>query len=443
MRFGLRREYGTLSVRGEVFSVSRAPSGHTYLTLKEGDETLNVAFFKNRNFGDQTFKRGDMVACSGALDVYNSGLQLIATAIEPIGDGALYEEFLQLKAELANIGYFDTLKKKTIPPFVESIALITSESGAALQDILSTASDVLHVLTCTIYHTSVQGSGAAMEIARAISSASRSGVQVIAVSRGGGSLSDLHPFNSRIVAEAIFRSSVPVISAVGHETDVTIADLVADQRLETPTALGHFLATPYRRAREQLQQGRQRLERAIQSKVAHGTQLIQRREEVLRHRLEQRLANATLRASQCGRRIESIAMHQSRQREQHLAHLRSRILPLDPESTIDRYVFRIEGIAARLERAALWQWQQRASRLERLRTTITHLSPQRTLERGYAVLRTPDHKIVRSVQQATPGQDLEVLFADGTVSITIKQNNNEVRHEQNSHDKKRSRKTQK
>lgn len=442
MRFGLRREYGTFTVRGEIFSVSRAPSGHTYLTLKEGDETLNVAFFKNRNFAGQLFQRGDMVACTGALDVFNSGLQLIATTLETIGDGSLYEEFLQLKAELANIGYFDTLKKKTIPPLVESIALITSESGAALQDILSTASDVLHLLDCTVYHTSVQGSGAAMEIARAIAKASRSGVQVIALSRGGGSLGDLYPFNSRIVAEAIFRSSVPVISAVGHETDVTIADLVADKRLETPTALGNFLAAPYRSASQQLQQVRQRIWQAIQGVIMQSTQQIQRRAELLGHRFEQCLAGEKLRVSHSGSRIESIARQQLRQQEHSLARLRDRILPLDPESAVDRHLFRIEGIAARLERARCWQWQQRANRLEQLRATIAHLSPQRTLERGYAVLRTPERTIVSSVKQATPGLDLEALFADGTVLITIKQNK-EVRHEQNSNDKKRTRKTQK
>jgi len=375
-------------VEGEISNFGVAPSGHCYFTLKDANAALSVVMFRNvaAKLG---FKLADglQILAFGQISVYEKRgqYQLIAAQLMPKGLGALQLAFEQLKQKLAQEGLFDPKRKKPIPMFPRRIGLVTSPSGAALRDFLKIIGRRFPHLHIIIAPVRVQGEGAAEEIAAAIDQLNALDmVDVIVVTRGGGSLEDLWAFNEEIVARAIARSRLPTISAVGHEIDFTIADFVADLRAPTPSAAAELVI----RARDEW--------------LAQLTRYQQSLDKDLRRRL-----------TEARRRLAACALRQ-------------------PADLIRQYQQQVDDLARRLHRATDTTLQQRRSRLlsirlatppmllqrsrhrlAQARTRLELLSPQATLQRGYSITRLPDGRVIRSVKTVKSGDTIRTLVADG------------------------------
>ena len=265
--FVLRKVY----VKGEVSNCKYHPSGHIYFSLKDETGVLSCVMFAGQRRGLAfRMKDGDRVVAGGTVDVYerDGRYQLYAREITLEGAGALYERFLALKAELEEMGMFAAEYKQPIPPYIRRLGVVTAPTGAAVQDIRNISLRRNPYLQIILYPALVQGEGAADSIVRGIRMLDRAGVDVIIVGRGGGSIEDLWAFNEEKVARAIFECRTPVISAVGHETDFTIADLVADLRAPTPSAAAELAVADFAGILENLRAYRERLERGVSGKIS-------------------------------------------------------------------------------------------------------------------------------------------------------------------------------
>ena len=267
--FVLRKVY----VKGEVSNCKYHPSGHIYFSLKDETGVLSCVMFAGQRRGLAfRMKDGDRVVAGGTVDVYerDGRYQLYAREITLEGAGALYERFLALKAELEEMGMFAAEYKQPIPPYIRRLGVVTAPTGAAVQDIRNISLRRNPYLQIILYPALVQGEGAVDSIVRGIRMLDRAGVDVIIVGRGGGSIEDLWAFNEEKVARAIFECRTPVISAVGHETDFTIADFVADLRAPTPSAAAELAVADFAGILENLRAYRERLERGISGKISLG-----------------------------------------------------------------------------------------------------------------------------------------------------------------------------
>ncbi|MBB5021605.1 exodeoxyribonuclease VII large subunit [Desulfurispira natronophila] len=419
VRFHLKRGFRQVRVRGEVFSCTTSAAGHQYLSLREGEESLKVVLFRTYRRQKQDFSPGDMVECQGSVDIYSSTFQVIATRVQPLGDGELFEAFLQLKTELEKKGYFDRLRKKPIPPYPRKVAIITSSSGAALQDILSTASDVLYCLHLEIHHVNVQGTNASGQIAAALQSLQPDSCDLAVVCRGGGSALDLQAFNTREVADGVFHCLVPVISAVGHETDLTICDLVADLRVETPTAFGHRLAEPWRQAAERTARLEQQLGRTLslrlereKTRLQHMQQRFSFGVQGLCNRWELRLDRQSNRLNQAMQRL----FNEARQRAEKLQHRLERSHPARHLHTFEQRVLYLQH---QLEQGTHRLLQKREYQLHAMAIQLKGASPRTILQRGYAILRQEDGTVVADTRNVRKGQNLKAMLRDGSLSLTI------------------------
>ena len=373
----LEASFERVWVRGEISNLRRYGSGHWYFTLKDEAGQLSAAMFARDNrrvrFGP---KDGDEVLVEGRVDLYaqRGNLQVIASWMEPLGAGRLQARFEELKARLQAEGLFDADRKKALPRVPRRIGIVTSEQAAALQDMLRTLARLDPTLCIMIAPARVQGREAAGEIAAALELLDRrSDVEVILCGRGGGSMEDLWAFNEEVVARAIAACSTPVISGVGHETDLTIADFVADARAATPTAAAELAVAP-----------RAELEAAI---------------EDLRRRLD-----VALRRSQV-------------QRRQRLERL-TRRLPT-PRRRLDAAGQRLDDAAERLQRAALAGLTLRRSRLEAGRRALRVLGPLESLGRGYAIASSPTGAVLRDAARVDLGESVRVRLNRGALECTV------------------------
>lgn len=366
-------------VQGEVSNFSRPASGHWYFTLKDSTSSLRCVMWRNTAVRQSFQPRdGQAVSVHGSLGIYEASgqYQLYADMIRPAGEGALYQEFLRLKARLEAEGLFDPERKRPIPSWPGCIGIITSPTGAALRDMLNTLRRRYPLVKIVLAPTPVQGDEAPAGIVAALKLLNEQ-VQpdVILVARGGGSIEDLWAFNNELVARAVAASASPVISGVGHETDFTIIDFVSDLRAPTPTAAAE-LATPNQAdLRNQLDEQRSRLARSCNA--------IQRS---ARWELE-RLQNA-LRLHTPQARIRS-----GRQRVDELAH-RSMV-------------------------SSLHYLQLQRSEISSLQQHLAALNPLNVLQRGFAVVHSADGTLVRSIQQVRAGQNVDIRLADGQFEAQV------------------------
>lgn len=257
-------------VEGEVSNCTYHKSGHIYFTLKDAKSQLKAVMFSGNRRGLHTeMKDGDKVQVRGRIEVYKpyGNYQIIASSIEPAGQGLLYQEFERLKEELLEMGMFDDMYKKPIPKYIRRLGVITAPGGAAVRDIIQISKRRDPYIEIVLYPALVQGDGAKESIVRGIETLDRMGLDTLIVGRGGGSIEDLWAFNEREVAQAIFQCETPVISAVGHETDFTIADYVADLRAPTPSAAAELAVFDYREFQMLLEGLRSRMLKAMQSKI--------------------------------------------------------------------------------------------------------------------------------------------------------------------------------
>ena len=374
----LEQSFPLFWISGEISNLTRAASGHWYFSLKDQGAQVRCVMFRGRNaYLDWIPREGDKVEARAVVTLYEArgDFQLTIEFLQRAGLGTLYEAYEKLKAQLNAEGLFAAEHKQTIPPHPHRIGIVTSPDAAALRDVLTTLKRRMPAVNVIIYPTPVQGKGTAALIAQAIRTAdARMECDVLIVCRGGGSIEDLWQFNEEIVARAIHACRLPVISAVGHETDFTIADFVADVRAPTPTAAAE-LATPDRQSLLRgLQLYRERLARAMQNRIDQRNQQL----------------------DYLSRRLLS-PMQQVQHRQQHLQQLQLRLT-----HAMDR------------------QLQRQHQRLSGLQQSLAHLNPSAVLQRGYALVEKLDGELVQDSTQLTPGDQVKLTLGRGSAQADIR-----------------------
>jgi exodeoxyribonuclease VII large subunit len=419
-RLILERHLGLVWVSGEISNFTRAASGHCYFNLKDAGAQVRCVFFRHKaQFTTFALKDGLAVEVRATASIYETKgeFQLNVETVRVAGAGALYEQFERLKARLSAVGWFVEERKRALPAFPRAIGIVTSPRAAALRDILTTVKRRWPAMPVILYPTAVQGVGAAQEIACAIDTASaRTEVDVLIVARGGGSIEDLWAFNEEVVARAVFESAIPVVSGVGHETDFTICDFVADVRAPTPTGAA-TLVTPDRRAvmagvaalaRHVRRAGLAMLETRCQRVDGLAHRLVHPAAHLAQHRRDAAALSARL-ARACRGQLAS-----SRSRIEsagaRIAWLVRQPLPQNARVAIQRDLMR-RAAAATMERAR--------TRVAAAAQSLAHLNPQAVLERGYAIVTTADGSIVDDASRLNVGDDVALAFARGTAGAKV------------------------
>jgi len=417
-------EYGDVWVEGEISNFRPAPSGHVYFTLKDADAQLPVVLFR-RQAMLLRFRPEDglHVQVRGRVSVYEQRgqMQLVAETMEPVGAGSLQLAFEQLKERLKAEGLFDAERKQPLPAFPRTVGIVTSPTGAVIRDFLNIVARRHSGLSVLLYPVSVQGEQAPAEIEAALAELNASGlVDVIVVARGGGSLEDLAAFNSERVARSIAMSSLPVVSAVGHETDFTIADFVADLRAPTPSAAAELITEAQHKIAEYLAQQSHRLDRATRFQLLQARQRLTRlpvsradgRVAALLHRLEQRLDDLSL-------RMEAAVSGQLRQGQRRAAELAAAVLRHDPRQQLGQARERLAAGSTRLDRTVERMLHAAGARLSALDARLHSLSPLAVLDRGYALVLDAGGALVRSASQVAPGDQVVTRLADGAFTSRV------------------------
>lgn len=425
VRLLLEQEIGQVWISGEISNFTQPASGHWYFTLKDDTAQVRCAMFRNSN-RRVTFRpqHGQQVLVRASITLYEprGDYQIIVESMQPAGEGLLQQKYEQLKAALSAEGLFDQQYKQPLPSPAHCVGVITSKTGAALHDILHVLKRRDPSLPVIIYPTAVQGDDAPAQIVRAITLANlRQECDVLIVGRGGGSLEDLWSFNDERVARAIFASRIPVVSAVGHETDVTIADFVADLRAPTPSAAAEIVSRNQQELLRQIQNGQQRLEMAMDYFLANRT----RRFTQLHHRLQQqhpqlRLARQQTVLERLRQRMNLAVDNQLKHAVQRQQRTTQRLNQQNPQPRIYRAQTRIQQLEYRL--ADNLRTRLSATR-ERFGNAVTHLeavSPLSTLARGYSVTTATDGKVLKQTKQVKAGDVLTTRLSDGWVESEVK-----------------------
>ncbi len=421
LRSRLENHYRSIWVTGEVSGLSKPASGHLYFSLKEHQALIRCAFFRQRRLHSVMPEEGMQVLLKGQISVYaNRGdLQLIVHYLEPAGEGALRRQFEMLKRKLQAEGLFDPTHKKPLPAYPATIGVITSPSGAALRDILVTLKRRFPLARVIVYPVSVQGDSAPGEITGMLHRASENpDIDVLILARGGGSLEDLQAFNDEPVARAMHRCVWPIVSGVGHETDITIADLVADYRAATPTAAAEAV-TPL--ASAILQHITQQRSVLLARMIRHLDDLGQRVDHAtsrLVHPLE-RLRRNQLELDGLQRRIHHQVQVTLVGLERLVAERRNIVRQHNPAQWLRLLRERRQYLMVRIDRASTQRLVERRQSLHNLIQALRLLGPDRTLARGYAILRNRKRRVIGSVSHTQAGEKLTALLSDGTLTVRV------------------------
>ncbi|HCI4366525.1 exodeoxyribonuclease VII large subunit [Klebsiella pneumoniae] len=426
VRLLLEREMGQVWISGEISNFSQPSSGHWYFTLKDDNAQVRCAMFRNSN-RRVTFRpqHGQQVLVRANITLYEprGDYQIIVESMQPAGEGLLQQKYEQLKAQLTAEGLFEQKHKQALPSPAHCVGVITSKTGAALHDILHVLRRRDPGLPVIIYPTAVQGDDAPGLIVRAIALANtRQECDVLIVGRGGGSLEDLWSFNDERVARAIFASQIPIVSAVGHETDVTIADFVADLRAPTPSAAAEIVSRNQQELLRQLQSGQQRLEMAMDYFLASR----QRRFTQLFHRLQQqhpqlRLARQQTALERLRQRMRIAVESQLKRAEQRQKRTVQRLNHYNPQPRIHRAQSRIQQLEYRLAEIMRGRLSERRERFGNAVTHLEAVSPLATLARGYSVTSVSDGTVLKQTKQVKTGDRLTTRLKDGWVESEVKQ----------------------
>jgi exodeoxyribonuclease VII large subunit len=421
----VEQEYGDVWVEGEISNYRPAPSGHVYFTLKDADAQLPVVLFR-RQAMLLRFRAEDglHVLVRGRVSVYEQRgqMQLVAETMEPVGAGSLQLAFEQLKERLKVEGLFDAARKRPLPGFPRCVGVVTSPTGAVIRDFLNIVGRRHSGLNVLVYPVSVQGESAPGEIETALAelNAAQGLVDLIVVARGGGSLEDLAAFNSERVARAIASSRLPVVSAVGHETDFTIADFVADLRAPTPSAAAELVTEAQHKIAEHLATQSHRLERAARFQLLQARQHFSRvpasraegRVTAILHRLAQRLDELTF-------RCESAMCALVRGRCDRVNELQAAVLRQDPRQRLAHANSHLWEFRARMGRSLERLIEGAQSRRTALDARLHALSPLAVLDRGYALVLTEAGQVVRSAVQVAVGDRVTTRVADGAFTSRV------------------------
>lgn len=367
-----------ISIKGEVSNCKYHTSGHIYFTLKDKAGAMSAVMFAG-NAKNMTFrmKDGDQVVVTGSVEVYEKmgTYQIYARQIELDGEGNLYLRFEQLKKELEEMGMFAAEYKRPIPKYAGKIGVVTAKTGAAIQDIRNISGRRNPYVQLILYPALVQGEGAAQSIVNGIHALDRMGLDIIIIGRGGGSIEDLWAFNEEIVARAIFECNTPVISAVGHETDWTIADFVSDRRAPTPSAAAELAVFDYRQMTDQLSNIKKRMDSNLSGKI-----------EFYRERL---------------------------------SHIKTRVSYLSPANRLNENRKRLADLEERLLLLMQQQIKDKRQKLIMLSTRLDADSPVKKLSQGYAYVSKEDGRNIHSAADITCGDNIDIYLIDGRAKAVI------------------------
>ncbi|MBD8898450.1 exodeoxyribonuclease VII large subunit [Rhodanobacter sp. DHG33] len=411
-------------IEGELSNVARPASGHLYFTLKDSGAQVRCAMFRPKSAALR-FKPADgmQVLLRARVGLYEprGEFQLVAEHMEPAGEGALQREFERLKAQLDAEGLFDSARKRPLPRYARRIGVITSATGAAVRDVLSVLARRWPLAEVDVLPVPVQGREAPPAIVAMLKKASASArYDVLLVTRGGGSLEDLWAFNDETVARTIHASAVPVVSAVGHEVDFSIADFVADLRAPTPSAAAELLVPDAQTTLRHLRQLRQRLalleQRRLQSLTQRVDHLLARLQA---QRPQARLSRDRERLAHLQHRLLTV-LRERRQRDRtRLDRLHARLLARHPQQRLPLLQRQLAEQSQRLRQAIARQLERDRHALQQAARTLHAVSPLATLERGYAILFDADGKVLRSAQGAESGDVLRARLADGELTLRV------------------------
>lgn len=440
----LKAKAANLSFQGEISQFTLARSGHLYLSIK--DEKSQIAAVMWRSHVSRlgfSVEEGMSVLCEGDANIYhgNGKFQIVLSRLTPAGEGLLRKRYIELKAKLEKEGLFDPERKRALPFLPRSVGIVTSKSGAAVHDIMTKIRERMPQTRVLLYDAKVQGAGSVEDVVAGITWFNRQkNVEVLIIGRGGGSLEDLWTFNEEAVARAVFASKIPVISAVGHEVDVALTDLVADLRSPTPTAAGERVVPSRKELLQQLSQFAQRLDqfdlwfRPLSQRVDElemrlsncaGRVVADARERLASLRADLHLLRPDRRLSELRGRLSLIEEHFRSaleaglvKKSNRLAVFESRLDLRDLRKVIVQYRGRVDSDAQRLLRAARVVITRSDSTVTRLQKTLEAVSPLRVLERGYSVVRL-GNSVVRDAAELSKGDTLRLAFHKGGAEATV------------------------
>jgi exodeoxyribonuclease VII large subunit len=434
----LEGRIGEVWVQGEISNLRKQSSGHHYFTLKDDRAQISCVMFA-RSYGAQSkiaLSDGMQVQAYGLISVYEARgqYQLIVQLIQPRGQGLLQAKFEALKRKLQAEGLFETDRKRALPKFPRRIALVTSSSGAALQDmlnILKRRSPWLSILICPVR---VQGEGAAAEISAMIDfisvQAAELKVDLMVVGRGGGSLEDLWEFNEERVARSIYRSRIPIVSAVGHEIDFTIADFVADLRAPTPSAAAELVVPDIFALQGELVSRRSALDRLIRQALEIRRMHVRRLSEAPYFREPRRLiVERQQRVDQLEMRLLEIWKNVFQQRRSRIEKMVTFLSAFRPERWLQSKRGEVAGLEMRLRRIAASKLDSHQSRLAEIANFLRLLGPRQTLERGYSITLDGEGNVVRSIQALRVGDPIRTKLAEGELTSVVQELREEIRKE--------------
>jgi len=426
VRTHIEREYNDIWVEGEISNFRAHDSGHLYFTLKDQSSQMRVVMFRSQarllRFRPED---GMQVVARGRVTIYEGRgeLQISAEYLEPKGAGALQVAFEQLKAKLEAEGLFDSGRKKAIPTLPLRIGIVTSPQAAALRDILNILRRRHHSVGILIFPAQVQGESAALEVSAGVRYFNKAqNVEVIIVARGGGSAEDLAAFNDEGLARTIVASEIPVISAVGHETDFTIIDFVADLRAPTPSAAAEIVIRSRQEVEDQSEALRQRLERAMRYRLLMGRQALI---ELSQHGAFARMMDAI---NQRLQKLDDLKFRLERSMRQKLEQQRRRwelasaaVRHYDVRRVLSGIRKELDAQVAALTGVQRTLLMQRRARLDQLAGELTALSPLAILERGYALVFDSSGELIKDANQVKAGEEISAKVARGEFAAVVKQ----------------------
>lgn len=419
----LENEIGVIHVEGEVSNLSKPSSGHFYFTLKDSNAQIRCVFFKSRHIGPLSNKLSDgqQIVASGKLSLYEArgDYQLIVEQLTEAGLGELYQRFEELKNKLAAEGLFLQARKKPLPVIPQTIGIVTSTSGAAIRDILSTLARRFPLAKVIIYPSEVQGATASLQLIKALKAANTDQrCDVIILARGGGSIEDLWAFNDEQLARQIAASIIPIVSGVGHETDFTIADFVADYRAETPTAAAAVVTPNCIDLVNMLNNAASRLQVAI-NRITQDYQL------KLKHLIDkisspqQNIAVYWQTVDYLERRLQSNLAHLINKKKHQLHLFSMQLNANNPKTYMEQTQIRLMQISVQLIQQIQIKINHLKYQLNSNLSTLHAVSPLATLDRGYAIA-TKQHQVLLSIAQVQIRDTIEVRLANGSLTCEVK-----------------------
>ena len=414
-------------VEGEISNFSRPGSGHWYLTLKDEQAQVRCAMFRNRNnlvrFSPDNGSHV-LIRCRVSIYEGRGDFQLIIEHMEEAGYGALQRQFDELKHRLSQEGLFNQEYKQSLPSLPKRIGLITSPTGAALKDILSILKRRFPSIPITLFPSMVQGKTAAVDLANQITRANNipedneQRCDVLLLSRGGGSIEDLWAFNEEILARSIYNSEIPIVSAVGHETDFTIADFVADYRAATPSAAAEILSPDG----EQLLENFEAYEQLLTNVILQRINTIGQRVDYLNRRLRhpgEKLAYQQTQLKSLELRLKQAALANLNSQRHRIGSLEGKIYQNHPNQLLENMQLQLQGLEQRLNSTIKNTMHHKLQRWNNAVQLLNTVSPLNTLQRGYAIVLDQEQHVVRSVSEKKPGEQISTKLMDGSLLCTI------------------------